>query len=84
MIMCENKYSMHFGYSFVWFVFLAGTVILSSYISFTTWQAYKDKPTVTSLQSQRHPIWEVPFPTVSICSINRISKLSAMQYAEEL
>lgn len=80
----SKKFRQTFVYRFIWLIFLAVTVMWASYIAFTSWQSYKDKPTVTSLQTQRHPIWEVPFPSVCICSINRISKRSALQYANEL
>ncbi|XP_065357886.1 sodium channel protein Nach [Calliphora vicina] len=38
----------------------------------------------TTIYDPLYPIRKVPFPTVSICSINRISNASATRYAEEL
>lgn len=73
-----------YSFRFVWMIFLICTVVMASYISFTSINEHVEKPTVTSLQSQRYPIWEVPFPAVCICTINRISKRAARGYAQEL
>lgn len=70
--------------SCVWFLVIAATVCFAVCISMHSWALYTENPTVTSLQSQRYPVWMVPFPTVSVCSINRISRQAAKQYAAEL
>ncbi|TMW52446.1 hypothetical protein DOY81_002461 [Sarcophaga bullata] len=38
----------------------------------------------TNIYDPLYPIRKVPFPAISVCSINRISNASAMRYAEEL
>lgn len=63
---------------------LSTSIGLAVTISLFSQSVFSVKPTVTSLQSQRHPVWDVDFPTVSMCSINRISKREARKFAAEL
>ncbi|KAG5865679.1 hypothetical protein JTB14_020630 [Gonioctena quinquepunctata] len=43
-----------------------------------------ENPTVTSLESSNVPSSQVPFPGISICNINKISRRKAIQYATDL
>lgn len=67
-----------------WFAILLATLFLSVYVAMNGWLDFIDNPTYTSLKSVQHPIWKVPFPAVCICSVNRISRQEAMNYANEL
>lgn len=42
------------------------------------------KPVYTQLKSVKYPISNVPFPAIGICSVNKISKKSAIKYAKYL
>lgn len=56
----------------------------AGYILFFALDGFVSKPTFTSLESVDHPIWEIPFPATAVCSVNKISKKAAMNYAIEL
>lgn len=43
-----------------------------------------ETPTVTVIESTHFNTWNVPFPAVSICNFNKISKRKAMQQARML
>lgn len=45
---------------------------------------YMSTPTVTSLETTQYPGWSVPFPAVGFCNVNKISKVKALELAEEL
>lgn len=68
----------------LWYLIQLCAVTAAVYIFLHAWQNFTAKPTFTTLQSVKHPIWEVPFPAVSICSVNKISRKAAWEYAEEL
>uniref|UniRef100_A0A1A9UYA5 Pickpocket protein 19 n=1 Tax=Glossina austeni TaxID=7395 RepID=A0A1A9UYA5_GLOAU len=36
-------------------------------------------PTVTVIDSSHYPIWQVPFPAITLCNFNKISKRKALQ-----
>lgn len=54
------------------------------FIFWHAWQNFTNQPTFTTLQSVKYPIWRVPFPAVSVCSVNKISRKAARAYAEEM
>ena len=54
------------------------------FIILDVWKEYINSPTVTTVDSTSHPIWEVPFPAVAICNINKISKSAAWEVAKEM
>lgn len=43
-----------------------------------------DNPTITTLESQNYPIYELSFPGIAICPSNKISKRNAEAYADYL
>ncbi len=38
------------------------------------WNKWEDSPTLMSLETTRYPLSKIPFPAVSICGVNKISK----------
>lgn len=59
---------------------LAGAVVLINKV----WTQYSTSPTITSVESTHYPIWNIPFPAVTICQVNKVH-LSAAEslYREE-
>lgn len=55
-----------------------GFILHSVFVSFSV------HPLVTTLADTLYPIGRVPFPAISICNNNRISKRQAQKYADEL
>ena len=49
-----------------------------SYSYFTILQ-----PTLTSLDSTNHPVWEIDFPGVTICSPNKVDKIRMEELANQ-
>lgn len=56
----------------------------AGYIFVFALDGFVSKPTFTSLDNIKHPISAIPFPAVAICSVNKISRKAAMDYAFEL
>lgn len=48
------------------------------------WSRFTDNPTITTLESQHYSIYNLPFPAIAICPINKLSKKSVDTYAEYL
>lgn len=53
-------------------------------IMINAYDKYTVNPMITSLYNTLYPISEVPWPAISVCNNNRISKAAAQQYAEAL
>ncbi|XP_012234766.2 sodium channel protein Nach-like [Linepithema humile] len=45
---------------------------------------YKRSPTFTTPETFLYPIWNVDFPAIAICNVNRISRKAAVDLAQEL
>lgn len=50
----------------------------------TAWISFNTNPLITRLQDTLYPSANVHFPAVTICDINRISKMKAEEFAQEL
>jgi amiloride-sensitive sodium channel len=55
-----------------------------TYIILDVWQEYINSPTVTTVDSTTHPIWNVPFPAIAVCNINKLSKSATRNLAQNL
>lgn len=48
------------------------------------WERYETTPTVTMIETTSFPIWNVPFPAVTICNINKIYGPAVRKLEEKL
>ncbi|XP_043652138.1 pickpocket protein 19 [Drosophila teissieri] len=72
------------GQRLIWLlVHMATTVSLIVVLSLT-WEQFVAQSFVTNLKDPLYPVENVPFPAVSICPNNRISRQAVIRYAEEL
>jgi amiloride-sensitive sodium channel len=55
-----------------------------TFIILDVWREYINSPTVTTVDSTTYPIWNVPFPAIAVCNINKISKSAAWTLAQNL
>ena len=59
---------------------LAGAIILINKV----WTQYSTSPTITSVENTHYPIWNIPFPAVTICQVNKVHYSAAKQlYKDE-
>lgn len=68
----------------LWYVIQLCGLAGACYIFLYALDGFVSKPTFTSLERVDYPIWEIPFPAVAVCSVNKISRKAAMSYAIEL
>lgn len=50
----------------------------------TIYASFAENPLITTLYDTIYPVANIPFPAVSICSNNRISRREAIAFAKEL
>ncbi|GAB0090609.1 uncharacterized protein DMENIID0001_053480 [Sergentomyia squamirostris] len=67
-----------------WVIIHSVIVIMCSIIGISSWNKFTSNPLVTSLHDTHYPIEKVPFPAVSVCNNNRISKQAVFEFAQEL
>jgi amiloride-sensitive sodium channel len=67
-------------WTFVCTIGLAGATILINKV----WTQYSTSPTITSVESTHFPIWNIPFPAVTVCQVNKVHLSAAVAlYREE-
>jgi amiloride-sensitive sodium channel len=48
------------------------------------WLRFDESPMVTTVETTAYPIWNIPFPAVTLCSNNKVYKSAAIKLAENL
>lgn len=48
------------------------------------WRRFELNPTITTIDTTSHPIWEVAFPGVTICNINKVYAPNAVNITRKL
>ena len=67
---------------FMWvLVFLAG-LCFSGYFCLQMWRKWDESPVLTSLDSNYYPLKNIPFPAVTICNVNKVSKKKLLQFMD--
>ncbi|XP_037932263.1 pickpocket protein 11, partial [Teleopsis dalmanni] len=66
-----------------WFLFILMGIGFATYVVLVTLLNFLHDPTVTELESQNYPIWQIPFPAIAICSVNKLSLFAVRNYLQE-
>ncbi|XP_026467426.1 sodium channel protein Nach-like, partial [Ctenocephalides felis] len=74
----------HWTERIMWLIVSSLAIAGVVYFVLQIWVDFVAKPTATTIESTQYPIWEVPFPAIAICPVNKISKKKAEAYAEKL
>ncbi|XP_026851125.1 sodium channel protein Nach [Drosophila persimilis] len=72
------------GQRMIWLLLHTTTTVSLIVVLSLTWEQFVAQSFVTNLKDPLYPLENVPFPAVSICSNNRISRVAAIRYATEL
>ncbi|KAH8335649.1 hypothetical protein KR074_007695 [Drosophila pseudoananassae] len=72
------------GERLIWLLLHTVTAVSLVVVLSLTWEQFVAQSFVTNLKDPLYPVENVPFPAVSICTNNRISRKAALKYAEEL
>ncbi|BFF93018.1 sodium channel protein Nach [Drosophila madeirensis] len=72
------------GQRMIWLLLHTATTVSLIVVLSLTWEQFVAQSFVTNLKDPLYPVENVPFPAVSICSNNRISREAAFRYAIEL
>ncbi|XP_052864392.1 sodium channel protein Nach-like [Anopheles cruzii] len=66
----------------------AGVVVASTISALTllliSWSWEVETPTVTVMESTNYPTWNIPFPAVTVCPVNKIAASAALARAETM
>ncbi|KAJ9578620.1 hypothetical protein L9F63_005110 [Diploptera punctata] len=48
------------------------------------WSRFQDSPTVTNVETTNYPIWNIPFPAVTLCNNNQVYKPTVEHFIANL
>ncbi|XP_047355458.1 sodium channel protein Nach-like isoform X2 [Vespa velutina] len=68
----------------IWIAVHVSTICILVYFVIDAYTAFTTLPMVTSVESDHYPTNEITFPAIAICSINRISRQSAVKMATKV
>jgi acid-sensing ion channel, other len=68
----------------MWFIIHVVNAVVLANIIVSAWNGFTANPLVTTLHNTIYPVGEVPFPGIVICDNNRISRVAAQEFSDEL
>lgn len=68
----------------VWVVVVAVSLVASIVLLRISWIWNSEYPVVTVIESTHFATWNIPFPAVTVCNLNKISMSAAIQFASTL
>lgn len=78
------KLQGNFLFRFLWTVIHILAIVFAVYNIHGVYKDFMTSPTVTTIDSTTYPVWNMPFPAVSICSFNRISRKAGTDFARNM
>ncbi|KAH8413166.1 hypothetical protein KR009_008633 [Drosophila setifemur] len=72
------------GERLFWLVVVILAIITSIVLVVVSWYWSQQTPTVTVIESSHFPTWNIPFPAVTICNFNKISRLKALAMLDQM
>lgn len=61
----------------VWIVVCLLSLIFTVVLMLLVYNRYRTTPTITTIETNNFPIWNVNFPAVTICEINKVHRTAA-------
>lgn len=68
----------------IWIILTFIALVTAVVLLWISWNWTAETPTTTVIESTNHPTYNLPFPAVTICGMNKISKLLALETARSM
>jgi amiloride-sensitive sodium channel len=70
-------------YRILWATVLLASLVAAIIIVSIEWDNNDTNPTLIAMDTSHYPIWNIDFPAVTICGLNRIRKSRALSMSSE-
>lgn len=67
-----------------WILLIVSATVAAIVLLYISWIWNSETPTVTVIESTHYPTWNIPFPAITICSMNKISRARAFSLAQRM
>lgn len=68
----------------LWIILSFFALITAIILLWISWNWTAETPTTTVIESTNHPTYNLPFPAITICSMNKLSKPLVMDIVKEM
>ncbi|KAH8404950.1 hypothetical protein KR222_011498 [Zaprionus bogoriensis] len=69
---------------YFWLIIVLAAIAAAISLVLVSLHANRETPTVTVIESAHFPTWNIPFPAVTICNFNKISKTKALALLQHM
>lgn len=59
-------------------------IVCAVFIMGIEWNFHLSKYTITSVDTAHYPLWNIPFPAVTVCGFNKVQRSQAHDFINEL
>ena len=78
------KQEYHAFERWLWIILSFFALITAIILLWISWNWTAETPTTTVIESTNYPTYNLPFPSVTICSMNKISSPAVMEVAKQM
>lgn len=68
----------------IWISTITMGIVFASILMQLAWKKFETNPTITTIETNAYPIWNLRFPAVTICNINKVYAPAADQFTERM
>lgn len=68
----------------LWIILSFFALITAVILLWISWNWNAETPTTTVIESTNYPTYNLPFPSVTVCNMNKISKSTAFEVAKDM
>jgi amiloride-sensitive sodium channel len=79
-----TKEEYHAFERWLWIILSFFALITAVILLWISWNWTAETPTTTVIESTNYPTYNLPFPSVTICNMNKISKLALAEIVKEM
>ncbi|XP_049862803.1 sodium channel protein Nach-like [Schistocerca gregaria] len=69
---------------FMWLTVIGLSIITAAYMVNVAWYLSERHPTLTTLETDHYPIWNIPFPAITICNTNQVLRSRALELSKKM
>lgn len=67
-----------------WVVVILTAIVCAVFIIGIEWNFHVSNYTITSVDTAHYPLWNIPFPAVTVCNFNKVQRSQAHDFINKL
>lgn len=79
-----GQHNIRYVGTLVWTVTVSLSLAFAFVMMHLAWDKYQTLPTITTIETYTYPIWNLRFPAVTICNVNKVYAPRAEKFVKKL